>query len=59
MRAGVEENCFFGVRSNHCDTICVREGEVGIEEEEDARQSTRERECRVKFRPGEGVRVKN
>lgn len=59
VRAGVEEYGFLGVSGDYSDTVGVGECEVGIEEKEDARHGTGERECGMEFRPGEGVCVED
>lgn len=59
MRAGVEEYGFLGVSGNYGNTVGVGECKVGIKEKENARHGAGERECGVKFRPGEGVCVED
>lgn len=59
MCARIKKNCFFGVRCNYSDAVGVRKGEMGVEEDKDACHSIGERECGVKFGPGERIRVED
>lgn len=47
------------MRGDYGDLVCLREREVGIDEEEDVGEGVRERQCGLQSIPGERVGVED